>query len=98
MAKLDWDQVIKEDPDVIILMPCGWDMEHSLKEIDTLTRKSGWIDLKAVREGRVYVTDSNQYFNRPGPRLVESLEILAELIYPDTFQFGYEGKAWQRIK
>jgi iron complex transport system substrate-binding protein len=61
-----------------------------------LIRRPGWSTLRAVREGRVYLTDGNQYFNRPGPRLAESLEILAELLHPNTFRFGHEGKGWMQ--
>jgi iron complex transport system substrate-binding protein len=52
--------------------------------------------LRAVRAGRVFLGDGNQYFNRPGPRVVESLEILAELLHPDSFHFGHAGTGWQR--
>ena len=96
--KIDWQDVRKKNPDIIVIMPCGWDMERSLQEIETLTQKPGWDDLKAVREAQVYIVESNQYFNRPGPRLVESLEILAEIMYPGSFQFGHEGKGWQRFE
>ncbi len=88
--------LIKEDPDCIITMPCGWDMERSLQEITVLTKKKEWPKLKAVGEGWVYLTDGNQYFNRPGPRLVESFEILAEIMYPESFCFGHQGKAWRK--
>jgi iron complex transport system substrate-binding protein len=50
-----------------------------------------------VRNRQVYLTDGNQYFNRPGPRLVQSLEILAEVLHPETFSFGHEGTGWQRF-
>jgi len=50
-----------------------------------------------VRTSRVFLADGNQYFNRPGPRLVESLEILAELLHPKLFAFGHEGTGWQRV-
>ena len=53
--------------------------------------------LAAVRAGRVYLADGNQFFNRPGPRLVESLEILAEILHPDAFAFGHEGSGWERL-
>jgi iron complex transport system substrate-binding protein len=62
-----------------------------------LTRKAEWSRLRAVRSGRVYLTDGNQYFNRPGPRLVESLEILAEILHPDVFRFGHEGTGWELL-
>ena len=56
----------------------------------------GWSDLRAVRARRVYIADGNQYFNRPGPRLVESLEILAEISHPARCDYGHEGAGWVR--
>lgn len=95
--KVRWEDVIKTNPDFILIMPCGWGMDRSRKEIHLMTQKPGWRDLKAVREGKVYLTESNQYFNRPGPRLVDSLEIMAEIFYPETFKFGHEGSGWQKL-
>ncbi|HEV8132191.1 MAG TPA: cobalamin-binding protein [Acidobacteriota bacterium] len=94
---MSWEQLVKEDPDIIVVLPCGWDIERSRKEMVILTRRPGWHDLSAARDGRVYLADGNQYFNRPGPRLAESLEILAEVFHPDVFAFGHEGKGWQRL-
>lgn len=96
--QIQWEEVKHKDPEILVIMPCGWNIERSLEEITTLTERVGWSGLKAVRENRVYVVESNQYFNRPGPRLVESLEILAEILHPDSFQFGHEGKGWQRLE
>jgi len=62
-----------------------------------LMRKPGWENLRSVQEGHVYLLDGNQYFNRPGPRLVESLEILAEIIHPEVFSFGHEGTGWEKM-
>jgi len=62
-----------------------------------LTKHPDWNNLKAVKQGKVFITDGNAYFNRPGPRLVDSLEILAEIIHPDGFNFGHQGKAWQPL-
>ena len=76
--------VIKSSGDVKV---CGYDIEKTRHEISALTSNPHWADLGAVKSGRVYFTDGNQYFNRPGPRLVESLEILAEIFYPEKFQF-----------
>ena len=92
-----WEDVVKKNPDMIVLMPCGWDIKRSLEELPVLTQRPGWKDLKAVRNGRVYVTESNQFFNRPGPRLVESLEILAEIMYPGSFDFGHQGTGWKKL-
>jgi iron complex transport system substrate-binding protein len=62
-----------------------------------LTGKPGWGQLQAVRNRRVYLTDGNQYFNRPSPRLAESLEILAEVLHPAGFHFDHQGSGWQPL-
>ncbi len=92
---LTWEALRHKDPEVIVVLPCGWDIERAREEMPALTQKPGWSDLSAVRSGRVHLTDGNQYFNRPGPRLVESLEILAEVLHPEVFRCGHEGKGWQ---
>jgi len=93
---LEWTDLAAADPDVIVVLPCGYGIGQTRRELPALTRRPGWEALRAVREGRVYLADGNQYFNRPGPRLVESLEILAEVFHPGTFHFGHEGTGWQR--
>lgn len=85
------------DPDVILLLPCGFRLEESLADLSSLQRTPGWADLRAVREGRVFAVDGHHYFNRPGPRLVESAEIVAEILHPDIFSFGHEGRGWLRL-
>ena len=90
------DELVRRDPDVIAIMPCGFDIERSLREMPPLATHPDWPRLSAVRAGRVYVTDGNQYFNRPGPRLVESAEILAELLHPEAVDFGHRGTGWVR--
>ena len=77
-----WEQLVEADPEVIVIMPCGWDPARTEPEMHWLTDRPEWPRLRAVRSGRVHLTDGNQYFNRPGPRLVESLEILAGLLHP----------------
>jgi iron complex transport system substrate-binding protein len=72
-------------PDVVLVKPCGFPLERSLEELDTLRDALPWSQWDAVRAGRVYVADGNAYFNRPGPRLVESLEILAACVHPEAF-------------
>lgn len=95
---LAWEDLRAADPDVIVVMPCGYDLAKTREEMAALTQREGWQTLKAVRAGRVYLTDGNQYFNRPGPRLAESLEILAEILHPGVFAFGHEGRGWQRLE
>ena len=90
------EEMVARDPDVIAIMPCGFDIDRSRREMLALAERPEWRRLSAVREGRVFLTDGNQYFNRPGPRLVESVEILAELLHPDSVDFGHEGTGWVR--
>lgn len=78
---MTWTQLVEVDPEVIIIMPCGWDAARTEPEMHWLTDRPEWPQLRAVRNGRVHLTDGNQYFNRPGPRLAESLEILAGLLH-----------------
>ena len=91
---MTWQQLVDADPDVIITMPCGFDLARTGAEMYWLTDRPEWPKLRAVRTGQVYLADGNQYFNRPGPRLVESLQILAEILHPETFEPRLEGTAW----
>ena len=94
---MEWQDIVKRNPDVIIVAPCGFDIARSRKDLPVLKTKLEWPHLKAVMGNQVYVVDGNQYFNRPGPRVVESLEILAEILHPEIFHFGHEGKGWEKI-
>ena len=91
---MSWEDLRDSDADVIIALPCGFDLERTGTEMSALERLPGWDSLRAVRQGRVAVCDGNAYFNRPGPRLVESLEIFAEILHPQTFDFGHRGRGW----
>ncbi|MFW5749079.1 MAG: ABC transporter substrate-binding protein, partial [Chloroflexota bacterium] len=93
---LEWEALCSADPDVLVVIPCGYDIQTTLKEMPSMTTRPGWADLSAVKNDRVYVADGNAYFNRPGPRLVESLEILAQILHPTVFCFQYEGSGWVR--
>jgi iron complex transport system substrate-binding protein len=95
---MEWEELVSRDPDIILLTPCGFGIERTLQEVPVLTAMDGWKDLRAVRERQVFVADGNQYFNRPCPRLVESLEILAEIIHPEAFHLGHAGKGWVSIR
>ncbi|WP_017721331.1 cobalamin-binding protein [Kamptonema formosum] len=95
---LQWDELAAADPEVIVFMPCGFDLERTRQDAMHLSINTNWKNLQAIKAGRVYITDGNSYFNRPGPRLVDSLEILAEILHPELFDFGYEGAAWERLE
>ena len=93
---VSWEALEEARPEFILLLPCGFDIPRSRKERPALTRQPAWSRLRAGREGRVFLTDGNQYFNRPGPRLVESAEILAEILHPRLFGGTHEGRGWER--
>ena len=82
---MTFDELVARDPDVIVILPCGYDIARASADLPLLEKQPRWRSLRAVQAGRVFIADGNQYFNRPGPRVVESLEILAELIHPELF-------------
>ena len=83
--RLEWEKIAESQPEVIILMPCGYDVKRALQDMPLLVEKEGWSDLPAVRNDRVYVIDASAYTSRSGPRLVFGLEIMAEMIHPGLF-------------
>ena len=82
---IDWQRVVEFDPEIVVIMPCGYKIPRSLKEIDRIASKHWWYDLPAVRAGQVYIVDSPAFFSRPGPRIVTGLEILGQIIHPSLF-------------
>src|SRR5262249_7390406 len=93
---LSFEQLAAAEPDTIWVTPCGFDLARTRRELSALTGHPGWGGLRAVREGRVFLGDGNALFNRPGPRVVETLECLAEALHPGGFRFGHEGTGWER--
>ncbi|WDQ16884.1 cobalamin-binding protein [Rhodopirellula sp. P2] len=77
-----WDRIRDADPDVLFIACCGFSVSRTLEDLPILRGYPGWSEMKCVREGRVYVVDGSAYFSRPGPRLVDSLEILANALHP----------------
>ena len=94
---MKYNDLVEQDPEIIIVMPCGYDIKKSLIEIKTLERKKGWGSLKAVRNRNVYITDGNQFFNRPGPRIIESIEILLEIIHSDFSESKHIDSGWIKL-
>jgi iron complex transport system substrate-binding protein len=82
---IDWDRVVQYQPDVLVIMPCGYKIRRTLSEVDRLSSRPAWFDLPPVRAGQVYVVDSPAYFSRPGPRIITGLEILAQILHPELF-------------
>jgi iron complex transport system substrate-binding protein len=83
-SKVEWSDVVGARPEVILLMPCGFDVRRTVKESTPLRSLPGWNELPAVKAGNVFALNGNAYFSRPGPRLINGLEILARIIHPET--------------
>ncbi len=92
-AAIDWDRVRETDPDWLIIAPCGFALERTRLEMATLEARPGWWNLRAVREGRVVLADGNRYFNRSGTTIVETAQILAEILHGHPA--GFLGTAWK---
>jgi iron complex transport system substrate-binding protein len=94
---ITWNDVLASDPDVIIVAPCGFDIPRTQAEMHWLADRPEWNSMRSARNGRVYLADGNQYFNRPGPRLVETLRIIAEILHPRIFEPTFQGAGWIRL-
>jgi len=92
---IKFEEIINQDPEIIIFLPCGFNIKKTKEELKNLIKQnSRWQSLKAFKNKKLLIADGNQFFNRPGPRLIESLEILAEIIHPDIFNFKHYGTGW----
>jgi iron complex transport system substrate-binding protein len=94
---ITWEELQAANPDVIILSPCGYTLERAMQDVPLLQSHSAWADLQAVRNGRVYAIDGNQYLNRSGPRLVESAELLARAMWDERLRIVVDNNAWQQV-
>ena len=97
-VRIPWDDVLAWAPEVLIITPCGFNLEKVIEQSQQLIDYSGWSELPAVREGRVYAVDANSYFARPGPRVVEGTELLAHLIHPKLFSWDGPVSAYKRLE
>jgi iron complex transport system substrate-binding protein len=84
--RMDIDEAVQLDPDIIVLMPCGFDIKQTLKELPVLARNEKWKLLQAVKNGNIYAVNANAYFSKPGPRTIVGLEIIAKILHPETSQ------------
>ncbi|MFY3741940.1 MAG: iron complex transport system substrate-binding protein [Candidatus Nitrosomirales archaeon] len=96
--RMEWKEALEFDPDIIVLMPCGFDIERTMRELWRIEKHEEWQKLPAVKNKMVYATDASSYFSRPGPRTVTGLEILAKIIHPDLFRdLNVPEDAFRRI-
>ena len=96
-TKIDWHKVVEVAPDVIVLMPCGFDVSQTLRGAPVLKLLEGWRDLPAVKAGNVFAANGHAFFSRPGPRLIDGLELLAHIIHPEIFPMQLSPDHVQRI-
>lgn len=97
-VRIPWDEVVEWKPEVLIVTPCGFDLEQTVEQSRQLFTYPGWSTLPAVRNGRVYAVDANSYFARPGPRVVDGTELLAHLLHPELFSWNGSKSAYQRLE
>lgn len=97
-VRIPWDEVLKWSPELLIITPCGFNLEKVVEQTPQLFDYPGWSELPAVRDGRVYAVDANSYFARPGPRVVDGTELLAHLFHPDLFEWESLHEGFRRIE
>ena len=95
---LTWEELQKANPDIIVLAPCGFSLERTHVDVQLLQQHPLWQSLQAVQNGRVYAIDGNYYLNRSGPRLVESAELLAHVVWGEQLALHVDEQAWQLIR
>jgi iron complex transport system substrate-binding protein len=95
---IGWDDLVAYAPDVVVVMPCGFGLEQTRRELPQLTARPEWQALPAVRNRRVYSVDGNAYLNRPGPRIVDSAELLAGLIQPGHCASLIPPGSWELVE
>ena len=96
-VRIAWQDVLNWQPEVLLVMPCGFNVDQGVHQAQQMARFPGWSGLPAVRNGRVYVVDANAFFARPGPRVVDGCELLAHLIHPDLFTWRDRPTAFHRL-
>jgi iron complex transport system substrate-binding protein len=92
--RIPWQQVLDYQPEVILVSPCGFKTQEALAQAELLKSRPGWNELPAVQKNRVYAVDANAYFARPGPRLIDGVELLAHLIHPEHCSWAGPSEAY----
>jgi iron complex transport system substrate-binding protein len=96
-VRVSWEDVLAWEPEVLVIMPCGFHLHQVLEIVPQLFAKPGWLALPAVRQDRVYAVDASSYFARPGPRVVEGTQLLAHIIHPEVFPWLGPANAYRRL-
>ncbi len=96
-VRISWERILDYAPEVLILCPCGFHLEEAVRQGRLLTRYPDWKRLPAIQNGRVYAVDASSYFARPGPRIVDGLELMAAMIHPEVFSWSGPATACRRL-
>src|SRR6266567_3679775 len=95
--RIGWDEVLDYQPEIIVLSPCGFDLNGVMKELHVLSSYTGWDRIPAFKSSKIYAVNASAYFSRPGPRIVQGLELLAQIIHPELFQEAARGEDVRRV-
>jgi len=95
--RISWDEVLSYDPEALVLIPCGFDVRRTMDDLPLLASRPGWSSMAAVRAGSVYATHGSAYYSRPGPRLVDGLEMMAKMIHPEVFGTDLPAEGARRV-
>jgi iron complex transport system substrate-binding protein len=96
-VRVSWTDIENLSPEIVIVSPCGFGTEKAVHQAEQLLRQPGWSDLPAARNSRIYAVDANAYFARPGPRVVDGVELLAHLLHPELFSWNGPPDAFRKI-
>ena len=96
-VRIPWEELRAADPEVLVIACCGNNVERTKEDLPILEALAGWHHLNAVRNGRVFIADGSAYFSRPGPRIVDTLEMLASMIHPEACGAAYADRGVVRI-
>lgn len=97
-VRVAWPDIAAWAPEILIVSPCGFSTQQAVAQAEQLLRQPGWSDLPAARSGRVFAVNANAYFARPGPRVVDGVELLAHLIHPDLFSWTGDKNAFRQVQ
>ena len=89
-ARIPWEYVVHQNPEILILMPCGFDVARTVEDVQGNRKLPGWANVAAVSDQRVYAVAANAFFSRPGPRLVDGIELMAKILHPGLFRDGID--------
>jgi len=95
--RLEWSRILEYDPEMLILMPCGFNLDRTIQDSESIRHYNGWQKLRAIQNHQVFAVNGTAYFNRPGPRIVDGMAILAEIMHPDSVQGMAPADSYKRL-